>query len=445
MQKFQSVEEAQKVKKADLAFPKFKFCPPILHWVYRFFLNMGADIEYVGLENIPPGPVWLGPNHTSNADNIVVWEAWRRSGRKLADLWAVAGIVASTRKERFFYRTSYPFYYVERRRDLSREIQQAVNSKSLRNVVEGLKAGYSILVYPETTRSRTGALIEPPDPQDKACVGPALLAKVSIITASITGTDKILKPENNDRVLYAIKNIVKGRFLRGISRLPFASELTWIKPTPKVNIRIVVRGPVTIPEKEKGKDYKGEVHSAVMRRIAEPLPEWQRGAYRDEVKDYDASEIEGYSILTNKRSLRGFMFSRWTRSVDLKKLQEQGISVIVFDWDWTLVPFWDKDNLVAGHRIKEARRLGLRIVIVSNSKDPEKKSKISGLTGIPEEDILAHFDNENMRRFKPFRLSRALIKLHIKTDEAILIGNNPLTDGLGAYFAGIRFCWVLRP
>lgn len=275
MRKFRSVEETRNI---NLVFPKFRFVPSILHKVYFFLITLLANVEFVGLENLPlERNVCLFPNHISNADNIVLWEAWRRSGRRIKDLWAVAGIVASTLKERIAYRTSYSFVYVERRRDVDKEIQTAINKKSLRIIGRMMKEGESFFFYLEGSRSRTGALRLPPDEKDKKSIGPALITGTDIIPVAIQGTDKILKPEYNDQVIYVIKNAVIAGIRNLFSWLPF------VKPFERIKVRVEFKKPIKGFEKQRGEfsdSYIDRVYNIIVCEIALILPEELWGYYK---------------------------------------------------------------------------------------------------------------------------------------------------------------------
>lgn len=147
------------------------------------------------------------------------------------------------------------------------------------------------------------------------------------------------------------------------------------------------------------------------------------------------------------------MFSWCTRDICFKKLRKK-YKIIIFDMDGTVVSMWDKEKYSAKSAVEKAKRLGFRIVIISNSHNPEKKKIISQMTGIPKKDILTRHDNNNLQRFKPFfpirkakreQIRKALGILKVNPDEAIFIGNNILTDGLASFWGKMSFCLVIRP
>jgi len=121
--------------------------------------------------------------------------------------------------------------------------------------------------------------------------------------------------------------------------------------------------------------------------------------------------------------------------VDLDRLWSQGKRLLLLDVDNTIVA-WKQEEFspsVLGW-IAKAKELGFQICIISNTRRVARLGRIRELLGV-----------ETVRgRFKPsramFRL--ALIKFGRKKEQAIMIGDQMMTDVLGANRAGIDAIWV---
>ena len=106
-------------------------------------------------------------------------------------------------------------------------------------------------------------------------------------------------------------------------------------------------------------------------------------------------------------------------------------------WDNTLVA-WKKEDFSPEIRswIERAKGLGFQICIISNTHRLKRLARIREELGV-----------ETVRgRFKPsramFRL--ALIKFSRKAEETVMVGDQMMTDILGANRAGIDAIWVRR-
>lgn len=124
-------------------------------------------------------------------------------------------------------------------------------------------------------------------------------------------------------------------------------------------------------------------------------------------------------------------------AVNLPELKASGKRLILLDVDNTLVE-WKEETFSPEVLawIAEAKALGFTLCILSNTHRPERLKRIKDRLQI-----------ETMRgKFKPstamYRL--ALIKYGCKPEEAIMIGDQLMTDVLGANRSGIEAIWV-RP
>ncbi len=206
-----------------------------------------ARVEVEGLEHIPrTGAVILAANHISNADPVVVggWitGALRRrrihwlGKRELFD-WPVIGLLAA-------YGGVHP---VDR---------DAADVEAFRLATRILEKGYVLLVFPEGTRSPTGALREAKD-------GVAMLAirtGATIVPIGVNNTDAVWK---------------KGQ------PIPL--------PYPRRTITVRIGRPFTmsdvVPDGTNRRAAKGLMTTAIMGRIAEQLDPRHRGVYAGAVRD----------------------------------------------------------------------------------------------------------------------------------------------------------------
>lgn len=124
-------------------------------------------------------------------------------------------------------------------------------------------------------------------------------------------------------------------------------------------------------------------------------------------------------------------------SIDLDQLWESGKRLLLLDVDNTLVQWKQEtfsDPIVKW--IGEAKALGFGICLVSNTNHLERLERLSKNLGV-----------ETVRgRFKPsramFRL--AMIKFGCRPDQTIMVGDQLMTDILGANRAGLEAYWVRK-
>lgn len=123
--------------------------------------------------------------------------------------------------------------------------------------------------------------------------------------------------------------------------------------------------------------------------------------------------------------------------VSLDQLWARGKRLILVDVDHTLVK-WRSEEFAPPilEWIERAKAMGFGICIISNTRRVARLYRLAERLGI-----------DTVRgRFKPsramFRL--ALIKFKCKADEAVMIGDQLMTDILGANRAGIEAIWVRK-
>lgn len=152
---------------------------------------------------------------------------------------------------------------------------------------------------------------------------------------------------------------------------------------------------------------------------------WQSG-------DFDRKRLRG--------AVRHFAPAHAAESlpaIDLQRLYDRGKRLILLDVDHTLV-LWKAEEfapeVVAW--VEKAKSMGFGLCIISNTHRLERLERLKTKLGV-----------ETVRgRFKPstamFRL--ALIKFNRKPEEAVMVGDQMMTDILGANRAGIDAIWVRK-
>jgi 1-acyl-sn-glycerol-3-phosphate acyltransferase len=195
----------------------------------RFLIWLLGRLELHGVQNVPSrGPVILAANHLSNADPVIIAAVLPRATVFMAkrELLRIPGMTWVVRQ----------FGSFTVRRD-------AADREAIRRALEALGAGRALGLFPEGTRSRSGALGEP-----RAGVGMlALRTGAPVVPIGISGTDQV-------------------------SPL----KILWWRP------RIIVRVGEPIPAPRVSGALRGAAHEYtehVMDAIAQLLPEHQRGRF----------------------------------------------------------------------------------------------------------------------------------------------------------------------
>ncbi len=121
--------------------------------------------------------------------------------------------------------------------------------------------------------------------------------------------------------------------------------------------------------------------------------------------------------------------------VDLELLFSSGKKLILLDVDNTLLP-WKSEEIPQSTFawIEQARMLGFQLCILSNTRNPERLIRLCDKLGV-----------EFIRdKFKPSpkMYFLALGKYGVKESEAVMIGDQLMTDIWGANRAGIDAIWV---
>lgn len=123
--------------------------------------------------------------------------------------------------------------------------------------------------------------------------------------------------------------------------------------------------------------------------------------------------------------------------VDLEVFKETGKKLVLLDVDNTLIPWRGSDIPQSVHDwIAKGKSLGLEFCILSNTRHPERLERLS-------EELKIEYIRA---KFKPSKqmYHMALEKYGATPDEAVMVGDQLLTDILGANRTGIDAVWI-RP
>jgi 1-acyl-sn-glycerol-3-phosphate acyltransferase len=200
--------------------------------------------ETLGRENIPDGPCLFICNHLSNADGFTLFRTFRP--RRVLFLAGVK--LQQTTMTRLGTEAVDTILIKPNSPDL----------EALRSAVDALKAGESVLIFPEGSRSRTGGLL-------RAKKGVALIAKragVPIVPVALAGTDKFMPIDDKD--------------MGGERRHKAHVTVRFGAPFQLADLQAEPLG---------GEDPRQALVDAMMRRVAELLPPEHRGVYADSEPD----------------------------------------------------------------------------------------------------------------------------------------------------------------
>lgn len=207
----------------------------ILRFLIRLFLNLIANFELRGKENVPlTGGMIIASNHIGILDIVMVYYGIDRTDLfiPVAEKWEKIGWIRWLGKQ-------LNFLFIDRYNP---------DLKAMRTMISLMEEGKCLVIAPEGTRSRVGSLIE-------GKPGVAYLAARSgfpVIPIAITGTED--------------KNILGN-----------------VKRLRKTNITLTGGKPFVIPplpKTDRDEALKKSIDE-IMCRIAALLPDKYRGVYAD--------------------------------------------------------------------------------------------------------------------------------------------------------------------
>lgn len=207
--------------------------------ILNSYIKKYANIEVTGMENLEKlkKPSIFVCNHLSNSDALILNKILKNQ-----DITFVAGVKLS----------SNPITNIGIMMTKTTPVKpDSPDKDGIKKIVNLLKEGNNILLFPEGTRSRTGEMIQ----GKKGVILMAKLAKAEIVPIGIWGTEKLL-PINNGNMSHENFNYA--------------------------DVKISIGIPYSLPEKEEGedrKDHEERTMNYIMKNIANLLPQKYRGFY----------------------------------------------------------------------------------------------------------------------------------------------------------------------
>ncbi|MDO5015031.1 MAG: lysophospholipid acyltransferase family protein [Clostridia bacterium] len=195
------------------------------------------DTENIYHINSATEPIIFICNHLSNFDAVALNRVL-----SVKNPYYVSGIKLSKNKKTNFVLDFFKTIKIK---------PESVDIQAIKKIIEVVKNGDNVVIFPEGTRSRTKALIE----GKRGTAYVAIKTNATIIPIGITGTEKVLPINDNDM---------------GAEKLHCGK------------IKIKFGKPYKIPKKNPDiskKQFEAEITDYMMNSIAELLPEEYRGFY----------------------------------------------------------------------------------------------------------------------------------------------------------------------
>jgi 1-acyl-sn-glycerol-3-phosphate acyltransferase len=150
------------------------------HWASKVVQAAGAKVEVNGLEHLPEGPVLFVSNHQGNFDIPLL----------MAHLPKPMGFISKIEVKKLPLISSWmeilPCVFMDRK-----DRRQAV--RSIQNGADLLKAGHSLVIFPEGTRSKGGPISEFKTGSFRL----ATKSSVPIVPITIDGSYKLFEERGN--------------------------------------------------------------------------------------------------------------------------------------------------------------------------------------------------------------------------------------------------------
>lgn len=206
------------------------------------YLKKYAKLKIEGFEKTTgiSEPIIFICNHLSNSDGIIL----NKLLKEKFDPYFVAGVKLS----------DDPITNLGTKMVKHIAIKpNTADKEAITNMVKAVKSGENLLMFPEGTRSRTGAMIE----AKKGILLIARLTKAKIIPIGLIGTNNLLP----------------------ISEGGNMGEESW----KEADVTVKFGNPVELPKRQKDEDkhlYDDNCMNIIMKSISELLPEEYRGVYK---------------------------------------------------------------------------------------------------------------------------------------------------------------------
>jgi 1-acyl-sn-glycerol-3-phosphate acyltransferase len=206
------------------------------------YIDKYADLSVKGKENLDniKKPVIYICNHLSNADGLVLNSILREKD----DVTFVAGVKLNSNSL-----TNLGIHIVK----TTPVKPNTADKDGLKKIINIVKDGGSILIFPEGTRSREGKLIE----AKKGIILIAKLTKVNIVPIAITGTEKLLP-------ISKVGRMEQEKFQHAKVSVTIGNEFS----LPKIE------------NDENKKEFDERCLNTLMYKISEMLPDEYKGVYR---------------------------------------------------------------------------------------------------------------------------------------------------------------------
>lgn len=199
-----------------------------------------ANIKVEGMENLQNinKPIIFICNHLSNSDGLILNKIL-----KDMDVTFVAGVKLSNN----------PITKIGVNMVKTIAIKpNSADKDAMSKIINSVKQGNNILIFPEGTRSRVGSMIK----AKKGILLVAKLTKAAIVPLGLSGTEKLL---------------------------PICSEDMSREKFQFADVHLNIGKPIELPVKEKEEsrvEYEERAISYLMKSIAELVPEKYRGEYK---------------------------------------------------------------------------------------------------------------------------------------------------------------------
>lgn len=179
MSLFKALKLRFKLKSGKVEADKYLF-KTTRKWGQAMMKNIGVDVDIVGMENIPEGTCLFVANHESYADIPLM----------LGYLEKPIGFIAKKEMENApiisFWMKKLHCIFMDRS-----NIRESV--KSINEGIENLKSGYSMVIFPEGTRSKGKGINE----FKKGSMKLGIKADVPIVPVAIDGSYKVYEGNGN--------------------------------------------------------------------------------------------------------------------------------------------------------------------------------------------------------------------------------------------------------
>ncbi len=116
--------------------------------------------------------------------------------------------------------------------------------------------------------------------------------------------------------------------------------------------------------------------------------------------------------------------------IDFKELKSQGVNAVLFDLDSTVMPSKSGEYPPAVMNLLQELKQNFVVAIISNNKRKEYIDKVQNASNFP---VVGHANKPSPKVMQEF-----LKSVNIKPEQAVMIGDRPLTDILAGKLLGSK-------